>query len=253
MKNLLGNLMRNGLFLLLIASVVLFPGCDDAVITTTPEFNPDIKELSLLELWDMVADSTDIQEQTAELSTLHMNCDDESRLDHLYFTFGGRNSEGRPCIYFADFNHGSKIDIRAYEVDSFAVKRHPALIFEEIDRIGFDSLTPGDEGLTIHISFLSGDVGYRNDNLDIFHLENGTLAPLNELIFHSNVSWCTISVYQLVPNDSVVTEDGQATAQATTAAAPIQPGERTNQTWFLTEDINMADTVTYLGEYSSDG
>ncbi|MBN2074272.1 MAG: hypothetical protein JW762_01850 [Dehalococcoidales bacterium] len=248
MKKLLVNLMKIGVLLLLIATVTLFSSCDDTVITTTPEFDPDMNELSLLELWGMIADSTDIQEHTTEMSTFQMSCDAEGRLDRLSFDFGGTNNEGRPCIYFADFNYESKIDIRAYEVDSFPVKRHPALVLEEIDKIGLDVLKPSSEAMTIHISFTSGDVGYRNDNLDIFHLENGVLVPLDEIIFHNQASWCTISVYHLVPNDSVVDENGQTTT--TTAPAPVPPGERTSQTWFLSEDINMADTVTYLGKTS---
>jgi hypothetical protein len=246
MKKLLVNLVKIGVLLLLIATVMLFLSCDDAVITTTPGFDTDMKELSLLELWEMIADSTDIQERTAELGTFHMNYNNEGKMDHLYFDFGGRNREGRPCLYFADFNHESKIDIRAYEVDSFPVKRHPALVFEEIDKLCLDMLKPGSEGMTVHISFTSGDVGYRNNYLDILHLENGVLVPLNEIIFHSQVPWCTISVYHLVPNDRVVTESGSTIAQATTALTPVPPGERTSQTWFLSEDVNMADTVNYL-------
>lgn len=223
MKNRSGYLIRTGFLLLLVASVPFFPGCGDAVITTTSEFDPNMNELSLLELWDMIANSTDIQEQTAEMGTFHMDCNDNCSMDHLYFTFGGRNSEGRPCIYFADFNHESKIDIRSYEVDSFPVKRHPALVFEEIDKLGLDSLNPSDEGMTIHISFMSGDVGYGNDYLNIFHLENGALMPLDEIIYHSQVPWCTISVYHLVPNDRT-------------------------ETWFLSEDISLAETVIYSVE-----
>jgi hypothetical protein len=250
MKLLIVRIIKTGIVLVFLASVMVLPGCDDTVITTTPKINPSITELSLLELWDIIVESTDIQESSAQMDMFDLRCDDEGKMDYLYYTFGGRNNEGRPCIYFAQFDHENRIDILTYEVDYFAIKRHPVKVFEEIDKFGLDSIKPGDEGMTVHISFMSGDVGYGNDYLNIFHLENGRLTPLDEIIFHSRVSWCTISVYHLVPNDIVVAENGSTVAQATTAVAPVPPGERTSQTWFLSEDINLAETVQYLEKSS---
>jgi hypothetical protein len=50
-----------------------------------------------------------------------------------------------------------------------------------------------------------------------------------------------------VPNDYTIIEDGQTSTKViTTAQAPVPPGERTSQKWFLSEDIELAETVTYL-------
>jgi hypothetical protein len=247
MKRLIMHIIKTGIVLAVLTSIMFFPGCDDAVTSTTPEFDPDMNELSLLELWEMVADSTDIEEPSAQMGMFDLRCDGEGNMNYLYFTFGGRNSQGKPCIHFAQFDHMNKIDILTYETDSFAVTRHPALVFEEIDRFGLDTLDPGSEGLKVLISFTGGDVGYSNNYLDIFHLENGKLTPLDEIIFHSEVHWCTIAIYQLVPNDYTIIEDGQTSTKViTTAQAPVPPGERTSQKWFLSEDIELAETVTYL-------
>lgn len=59
--------------------------------------------------------------------------------------------------------------------------------------------------------------------------------------------WCTIGIFKLSPLETIITEDGRTIAQATTVAGPTPPEERTSQIWFLSEDINKAETVEYLG------
>ncbi|OGN87227.1 MAG: hypothetical protein A2158_02530 [Chloroflexi bacterium RBG_13_46_14] len=247
MKQLTVHVIKTGMVLVFLASIMFLPGCDDTKITTTPEINPSIIELSLLDLWDAITDSTDIQEPSAQMDMFNLRCDKDGRLEHLYFTFYGRNSKGILYAYIADLGGKNRIHIRANEADNIVVKRHPAEVFREIDKLGLDSLETGDEGLSVMISFVWGDVGYGSTG--VYQLENGKLKPIEEVIFHSKLQWCTIEVFHLVPNDSVVTENGRTTTQATTASAPISRGTSSSQIWLLSDDINrLAETVIYPGE-----
>jgi len=244
--------MRNtikliSLCLVLIGAIALIPGCSGTGIKTTRELPQSLDELSLTEMWNAVADVTDVQESMAELGSFNLRADEDGGIDSLYFDFRGRNKEGRPYIYFAEMGGEGKIDIRENESkNSVSLSAHPMTVFAEIDKVGLDSLEPGEAGFAMEISFQEGDVGYSYDYSDIYHLEDGALRQLEEIIFHSETPWCTIGVYKLSPLETTTTEDGQTVAQATTVAGPVPPGERTSQIWFLSDGIKKAEVVEYL-------
>jgi hypothetical protein len=100
----------------------------------------------------------------------------------------------------------------------------------------------------LQIKFQYGDIGYRSSYLDLYHLQGGELLPLDEIIFHTQVPWCVIDIYELRPADSVIEEDGVMRVE--TAPAPVNgvvpPEDRICRKWFLPEDINKAETVKYL-------
>jgi hypothetical protein len=223
-------------------SVLVTSGCtkDTATVPQT------LDELSLVNIWEGVASSIDLQEQGAEFDSLYLHSDRDRKVDTLYFTFEGYTEKGRAHVYTASMNSKDEINIRTNEIASIQPTQHPLKIFEQIDRLGMASLKTGDEGLSLQIGFQQGDIGYSYDNLDIYHLDNGTLLPLKEIIFHSSYPWCTVSVYELVPNETIITRDGHTIAQATTVSAPVPPDERTSQIWFLGDDINKATTIEYM-------
>jgi hypothetical protein len=231
-----------GLCLVLIIAAALIPGCSQENVTISQE----IDELSLVNMWEEVSATIDVQEGSAELESLLLHADKEGKVSSLSFVFHGRDSKGRPKAYFLSKYTNGEINWRSYESQSVTITRHPAEVFSEIDKLGLGSLELGEDGLSIQVQFQSGDVGYRYAYSDIYHLEGGTLRQLNEIIFHSRTPWCTIGVFELSPLETVVTEDGRTVARSTTVAGPVPPGERTSQIWFLSEDINRAETVEYL-------
>jgi len=96
--------------------------------------------LSLTEMWNVVANSADLQEQGAELGSLYLHADAADKIDSLYFTSQGCNEKGRPCIYFAEMGRKGKIDIWEYETNSVTLTAHPSTVFGEIDKLGLASL-----------------------------------------------------------------------------------------------------------------
>ncbi len=230
--------------LCLIALIVAMPGCSGTKVTVTRELPQKLDKLSLTEMWNVVADTADIQERSAELGEMHLRTGADGGVDSLYFTFQGRNEKGIPCIYFAEMGREGKIDIREYEDEPVLLSAHPMTVFAEIDKLGLASMEPGEAGLSLQLGFQYGDIGYSYDHLDLYHLEDGELIPLKEIVFHSRDPWCTVSVFELYP---VAVEEGSMASSVKTAPGPVRPGERTSQIWFLSEDVNKAEIVEYLG------
>ncbi len=231
------------LCLVAIIMIAFLPSCAKEKIAVTGELPRELDKLSLTEMWNVVADTADLQKRNAELGTMLLRAGADGRVDSLYFAFQGWNEKGRPCIYFADMGRKGKISIREYEINSVSLSRHPSTVFGEVDKLRLASLERGEAGLTLQIVFQWGDLGYSNDHVDIYHLEGGELLPLKEIVFHSREPLCIISVFKLYPVD---VEEGEMVSSVTTAPGPVLPGERTSQTWFLSEDINKAEIVEYM-------
>jgi hypothetical protein len=236
--------------LVLIIALTIMPGCSGTKITTTRELPQNLDELSLTEMWSAVAEVAGIQESSAELGSFNLRTDENSGIDSLYFNFRGWNKEGVPCIYFAEMGREGKIDIRENESkNSESLSAHPMTVFTEIDKLGLASLETGKAGLFMQISFQGGDVGYKHAYTNIYQLKDGELLPLKQVIFHTNVYWCTISVFQNAKNEgngaertATVRVDPEATADD--IVVPLE--DRTSQIWFLSEDTKRAEVVEYL-------
>ena len=121
------------------------------------------------------------------------------------------------------------------------------VIFEEIDKVGLDSLDTGEHGLFVRISF-GGSARYTSQNMDIFHVENGNLQPLEELIFHVPYPLCDISIEKLLTPATEGSATVSTVVSTTIATGSASFGSKRCQQWFLSEDINSADTVKYLEE-----
>jgi len=233
-----------GLCLMVIIAAVLMSGCSGTKIITTGELPQSLDELSLTGMWSAVAEAAGIQEPTAELETLYLRADENGSLDSLYCHFLG----------FAEMGQEGKIDIRELESkNSVSLSAHPMAAFTEIDKLGLASLECGEAGLFMQIDFQGGDVGYRHAYTDIYHLKDGELLPLKQVIFHTDVFFCTISIFQNAKHEgneagktATVRVDPEAAADD--IVVPLE--ERTSQIWFLSEGINRAEIVEYL---ESDG
>jgi len=226
-----------------VLALALLPGCTKEKV----KLPQSLDDFSLTGMWEAVAEVTGNQQDSARLESLHLHADREGNIDSLSMIFHGNDSKGNRKVYFVSMGTNGEINWYSYDSRSDTVTGHPAEIFAEIDNLGLDSLEPGESGLLMQVSFQSGDLGYTYEYADIYHLEGGNLRQLDEVIFHSRVPWCTIYVARLFPTGTTVTVDGQTVVQAT-VTGPVPPGERTSQIWFLSDDLNRAETVKYLEE-----
>lgn len=215
--------------------MVFITGCNNTKEVNISQSGWDLENLSLLQLWYMIADTTNIQEQSAEIVSLQLHTDTANTVDSFYFVFCALDNDDQARRYITNISQESKITIRKYDTIEMEGNRRPCIIFTELDKIGLASLETGESGLSVHIEVHDESIGYTRENLDIYELENGELIPLDEIKFHSQTPWCTISVYQL---------DATSSTTQTTAPAPSSLDGRT-QIWFLAEEINMAETVEY--------
>ncbi len=222
-----------GLCLVVIITAALITGCSGRKIMTTGELPQSLDELSLTEMWSVVADKADIQDDSAQFDTFHLNAGPDGKINTLQFAFHGRNEKEIPCFYLAEMGREGKIDIREYEGEPFLLFAHPTDVFTEVDKLGLASLEPGEAGFSMAIGSHSGNMSCSYEQHDIYHLEDGELLPLKEI--HSTAPGCFISVAKLYP---VEEEEGSTVSSITAGRSP--------QVWFLSEDINRADIVEYL-------
>ena len=227
--------MRKTWRVLLVFPIILalfLAACSDENVTTTRQVPLNLDALALTGLWDAVVEVADLQESTAQLDDLWFTTDKAGELISLNMNFTGLDEKSKPSYYRTVLRLDDKMTVYRSEMESIRSSMHPFVIFEEIDKVGLDSLDTGEHGLFVLISF-GGSARYTSQNMDIFHVP----YPL-----------CDISIEKLLTPAT----EGSATVSttvATTMATNTAPsGNKRCQQWFLSEDINRADTVKYLAE-----
>ncbi|AKG52729.1 hypothetical protein DGWBC_0037 [Dehalogenimonas sp. WBC-2] len=232
------NRFRPVVFTLLVLSIVLslilpLSGCGGPSVTISTKLG----DLALVKIWNDIVDSLDIQEDSAQLSTFTVSSDEDSNVYRFSLGFYGRDSKGNPKYYSASLNSDGVLKLNTMTTLSVPVFRHPLRIFSELDVFDLSLLEPGNGGLSIQVDFQNSDVAYLYQYVDAFELADGQLRQLEKISFAHSFTSCSITVFRMQSTDSGV---------HTTPPAPIPPGERTWQTWFLMEDINNATSVEYL-------
>ncbi|ADJ26854.1 hypothetical protein Dehly_1575 [Dehalogenimonas lykanthroporepellens BL-DC-9] len=229
------GLKKSLLLIGLFVGLTVVSGCADPV-ASVPR---NIEDLSLTGVWRQVVDVIDIQAESARLDTFNLVTDAEGEIQRLSLKFYGYDSDGRPKFFSAEMNSNRLLGVKTLVTTSVLEYRHPLGILAELDAVGIAALEPGDDGLSIQIRFQRNDISYRYEYTDVFHLSNGNLRQLDKIRFSNDYYSCVIEYFQLQKSDSGI---------YTTPPAPVPPGQRTGQVWFLTEDLSMAVDVVYLDE-----
>lgn len=218
----------------ILSTLILMPGCGP----NPTVINRDLASVSLAEIWETIANATRIQEESANLDSVSMRCDKDGWVMSLYLTFHAEDQNGRHKAFQTSINGRGELNWSSFEDSSVPVTHDPGMIFSEIDEIGLSALERGDAGLALEIHFQWGDVGYRQSYSDIFHLQNGVLRALEEIVFHSTKLWGEISTFKLYPSP--------LGGGASSTMPGYLPQERTSQIWFLNGDVELASVVKYL-------
>lgn len=203
------------LVMILMTSVSL--GCSKTELT----FPTSLSELSLVQMWDKVLEVTDVIDQTADLQSLSLHAGETGTLELLSFQFYGMNANGKAKIYQLDVNQTGKSFWFSWDSDTDILtnsSNHPLIYFEELDKVGLGTIDPEEDGFSIWLDFQRGSLRYSHANVNTYHLKNGALTPLKEIVFSTNMYFGTIMV-----SKPAVT-----------------------QFWFVTSDIGKATTVEYL-------
>ena len=202
----------------LMSFILILSGCKST--EDYPIVQRDMSEFTLSQLWETVLDTTGIQSNTAELTSFWMLAEN-GMLRMLYLHFYGINDRMEAKSYFANMNGRGELTWYCSERNtsmSNVTTIDPDSVFGEIDNtgiIGESSLSAST--FELRVNFTGGDVGYRDEYLDVYKLEDGNLSGIERITFHTSKMWCTISF--LI--------DGNP------------------QIWLLNEDVNRADILEY--------
>ncbi len=210
--------------------VTFLPGCATEKVAL-PE---NLDGLYLVRIWDTVARVTGVQNDSTELQSFRLVTSPDGKIDNLSFMFLKINASGN-SEFQVEINSRGEVDWHSLQRSLPRTLHNPVEVLAEIDKVRLASLRPGPGGLELDAGFQFGPVQYSNYQLNIYQLENGKLLPLKEVDFNGT-PFCVISVYQRFAN-------GLGLASPAAAA----PGDRSStQIWFLSEDIQKAQTVEYL-------
>jgi heat shock protein HslJ len=211
---------------LLIISVL--PGCTKERIPIPQQ----LSELSLVKIWQSVEGATGVQNNAVELESFRLLTDTEGKISGITFRLQEDNRQGKSNGLQIEIDSQGKLNQHSYQ-SKIPDTRHPLEVLSELDRIQLSSVFPEAKEWWLQADFQFSGMGYGNDNLNIYHLSNGQLLPLKEVVFQQT-PFCVIS---MIPR----TDAGDTSP--TTASRDERP---LTQIWFLSEDINQAERVEYL-------
>jgi hypothetical protein len=235
--------------LVAIILISLLAGCAQTQLVPLPM---NVHDLSLTRVWYRFLDCSGMQERSGNLSSFALMTDKNGAVLTVHLEFTGISAKGKPSSYFADVNCKGDFHYQEYDLKNSVTQTYsPLVVLSEIDKLGLSSISLGPEGFYGFMDFSGGGrSAFTVDRYDIFELQNGRLLPLKELTFNTNTLVGKITI-------STNISSGSTSATATAFAPPTEtntihtskpvPAEaRTMQIWFISQDMNKAETVEYL-------
>ncbi len=227
-KTLLLQVTAIGLGLLVVLTVVFLSGCSKE----KPLISPNIDELSLADMWEAVVKTTGLQEpDNACLESMNLRALNRKlqQLDFAFYT----SDEPEVTMYHIFFDQSGKLDYFYGQVkngSNMPLTFNPEIVFYQIDRFGLTNIRPTVSGFTIDIRKQPG-VKYVDKPFPLYHLEDGILTPLALVELSSERPGLPVRV-------GSIARDEPPKGHFETYTLP--------EYWFLSEDLNRAETVEYL-------
>ncbi len=227
-KLVLSRMTTLGLSLCIVLTLVFLLGCskDNTLIS------PKIDELSLADMWSAVMQTTGVQEpDNAYLESMKLRARD-GKIQHLDFAFYTSDESG-VTMYNIFFNEKGKLDWFSGQIKNggnMPLSLNPEIVFAQIDRFGLINIRPDVSGFTIEVRKQT-NVQFIDGLFPLYHLEDGKLAPLALVKLSSDRPGLPIqigSIARTVPRENIYE----------TYTLP--------EYWFLSEDLERAETVEYL-------
>ncbi|KXA91567.1 hypothetical protein AKJ63_00650 [candidate division MSBL1 archaeon SCGC-AAA259D18] len=210
------------------------------------------------ELWPATLKVTDVQDPTAKLSSFRLLSNENCAVESLHFEFCGFDSKGIKRAYFVDLSPKSGQELlssHSYEMEGTCEGIHPQVLYEELDKVDISGRVGANgKGISIWADFSSGSNNvYSCGSLYLLLLENGELKPLKKIVFSSSIPWCVIHVGERSTPENVVESENEITAEdsITGFLENLPAEERKGEIWFLSQDLDKAETVEYLQSENS--
>jgi len=209
--------------LLMIVMMGLVPACSES--SDAVRVGANVKEASLAEVWESVEKETGIQDSTANLAEFVLWLSEDGAVDLLHYMFYAKDADGGPGMYFVNSEHDGDVTYYCYPADYAGVLTgtDPLAVFEEMDRVPLATMLSGEASAHVGMDFMSGAVKYGGStSINLYHLKDGELVPLEEVMFRTNVPWGVLRVSRWWPGTPASTEY-----------------------WFLTSELGKAESVDY--------
>jgi hypothetical protein len=216
------------LCLAFIFVVTVLPGCSKE----KPLISLNIEELSLVDMWRTVVQTTGVQEpKYSYLESMRLRARD-GKIQYLDFAFY-IPGESEPTMYHTFFDEKGKLDWFSGQIKnggSIPLSFNPEIVFTQIDRFGLTNIRPEVSGFTIEVRKQTG-VQFVYKLFSLYRLEDGILTPLALVKLNSERPGLPIQVGSIAISRP-------PEGQFETYTEP--------EYWFLGEDINKAERVEYL-------
>ena len=213
--------------LMLVLIPTILAGCTPSGGGGTVPTN--LREFSFTDMWNKVVNATGVNDETAHLFDFTLHIGKNGSVDALYFNFCTDDGIGKLYNVNIDTTGGIRTQTYTGGVDALSQKTmSPRYFFDALDKADLSEMFDANTTTYILARSYSGDIGYgSNEYADLCLLDEGRLTPLKEVIFHSNIPWVPIEIYNMTD---------------TVAGASI------GETWFLPQDLVKATVIVYLNQ-----
>jgi hypothetical protein len=137
------------------------------------------------EVWSGTLSESGIDNRTAELGNLMLRLREDGSIDSLLMDFSGRD-EGIEKSCRVDVAPDGRINVQCREDrDRVPVSfgEHPLVVLSALETMPLHTLEPFNV-TTIWTGGMCCDLGYYNNSVPVFEIGNGTLVPIEKIVFH---------------------------------------------------------------------
>ena len=137
------------------------------------------------DVWSVALSESGIDNRTAELGNLMVRLLENGSFDSLLMDFSGRD-EGIEKSCRVDVAPDGRINVQCREErDRVPVSfgEHPLVVLSALEKMPLHTLGPFNV-TTIRTGGMCCDLGYYYNSVPVFEVGNGTLVPIEKIVFH---------------------------------------------------------------------
>jgi hypothetical protein len=152
------------------------------------EYRPD-----LVKLWNAIVRDRSFANESAVLLQLNQFVDKDGmiRCTQIYFT---ATVNGEQHVYEVYAYPGENVIIKDQKLDLPLQGAHPLDILQEVTKVDFVDLAPGDCNTTLKTFKHNRAMTYNKTQGNLYVISDGSLRPLEEVSFSHDTCWYTIEI-----------------------------------------------------------
>ncbi len=194
------------------------------------ELSVNANESSLAQIWEAVVEDAGFQESTASLEELMVWYRGAGTVYLMQYTFSATGAEGTVKTVTVNSDNDGKVACWLVETGGVPTDTLPRDVFEELDSVSPEKILRGEYEAHVDMNFMVGPMRYDGSATcdggpcRLYELKDGVLMPLKSVLFAAEQPCSDISVVRF------------AQGAQTPSSSEI---------WFLTSDLDKAESVVY--------